>query len=79
MVARICKVKPPSVSEWRRRGIPDARRQFLELLRPDVFGHQPPSASDDSDAAPIPVTPPPHPSQNEGGAAVVPVEESVNA
>lgn len=37
-VARLCKVKPPSVSEWRRAGIPDARRQFLELLRPDVFG-----------------------------------------
>lgn len=38
VVASICKVKPPSVSEWRRNGIPDARRQFLELLRPDVFG-----------------------------------------
>jgi hypothetical protein len=37
-VARLCKVKPPSVSEWRSTGIPDARRQFLELLRPDVFG-----------------------------------------
>lgn len=36
-VAEICKIKPPSVSEWRRNGIPDARRQFLELLRPDVF------------------------------------------
>lgn len=37
-VADICKIKPPSVSEWRKNGIPDARRQFLELLRPDVFG-----------------------------------------
>ncbi len=37
-VAEICKIKPPSVSEWRKNGIPDARRQFLELLRPDVFG-----------------------------------------
>ncbi len=36
-VAEICKVKPPSVSEWRISGIPDARRQFLELLRPEVF------------------------------------------
>jgi hypothetical protein len=37
-VARLCKVKPPSVSEWRWSGIPPARRQFLELARPDVFG-----------------------------------------
>jgi hypothetical protein len=37
-VARICQIKPPSVSEWRWTGIPQARRQFLELLRPDAFG-----------------------------------------
>jgi hypothetical protein len=37
-VARICQIKPPSVSEWRATGIPSARRQYLELLRPDVFG-----------------------------------------
>lgn len=36
-VARLCRVKPPSVSEWRKAGIPPARRQYLELLRPDVF------------------------------------------
>lgn len=36
-VARICKIKPPSVSEWRRCGIPGARRQYLALLRPDAF------------------------------------------
>jgi len=36
-VARICQIKPPSVSEWRSTGIPSARRQFLELLRPDAF------------------------------------------
>ncbi len=36
-VARICQIKPPSVSEWRSSGIPSARRQFLSLLRPDVF------------------------------------------
>jgi hypothetical protein len=40
-VAGLCKVKPPSVSEWRRCGIPDARRQFLELLRPDAFRDPP--------------------------------------
>jgi hypothetical protein len=31
-------IKPPSVSEWRKKGIPDDRRQILKLLRPDVFG-----------------------------------------
>lgn len=36
-VARLCNVKPPSVSEWRVNGIPPARRQYLELLRPEVF------------------------------------------
>jgi hypothetical protein len=37
-VAKLCKVKPPSVSEWKRNNrIPDARRQFLELLRPEAF------------------------------------------
>ena len=40
-VSRLCKVKSPSVSEWRKTGIPSARRQFLELLRPDVFGPAP--------------------------------------
>lgn len=40
-VARICQIKPPSVSEWRVAGIPPARRQYLELLRPDAFGHLP--------------------------------------
>ncbi|MNL41006.1 hypothetical protein D3C87_1633910 [compost metagenome] len=37
-VARICQIKPPSVSEWRATGIPSARRQYLALLRPDAFG-----------------------------------------
>lgn len=40
-VARLCKVKSPSVTGWRTNGIPAARRQFLELLRPDVFGPAP--------------------------------------
>jgi len=45
-VARICRIKPPSVSEWRYTGIPDARRQYLELLRPDVFGDEPARAGE---------------------------------
>lgn len=44
-VADLCKVKPPSVSGWRAHGIPEARRQFLQLLRPDVFDG--PAANDD--------------------------------
>jgi len=37
-VARLCECKQPSVTKWRTTGIPRARRQYLELLRPDVFG-----------------------------------------
>lgn len=36
-VAALCDVKPPSVSEWRKVGIPKAQRRYLMLLRPDVF------------------------------------------
>ena len=36
-VARLCRVKSPSVSEWRVNGIPEAREMYLRLLRPDVF------------------------------------------
>lgn len=36
-VARLCEVSMPSVSEWRRKGIPRARLQFLRIARPDVF------------------------------------------
>jgi len=36
-VARLCEVQPPSVSEWRKNGIPRARLMFLRLKRPDVF------------------------------------------
>lgn len=36
-VANLCKIKPPSVSDWRKKGIPKARRQFLELLKPAAF------------------------------------------
>ena len=33
-VARVCQVKAPSVCEWRERGIPKARRMYLELKFP---------------------------------------------
>ena len=34
-VAALFGIKPPSVSEWRERGIPKSRRQTLSLLYPD--------------------------------------------
>ncbi|MBK9363039.1 MAG: hypothetical protein IPM99_18995 [Rubrivivax sp.] len=39
-VARVCRVTSQAVSQWRRSGIPPARRQFLELLVPHVFEGQ---------------------------------------
>lgn len=36
-VARLCKVRAPSVSQWRRDGIPAAREMYLRAVRPDVF------------------------------------------
>ncbi|AZY48835.1 Cro/CI family transcriptional regulator [Bordetella avium] len=40
-VARLCGVKQPSVSDWRKDGIPRARRMFLQAVRPDAFTDQP--------------------------------------
>lgn len=36
-VAEMFEIKPASVSEWRKLGIPKARLQFLKLLRPDLL------------------------------------------
>ena len=36
-VARLCEGEPPSVSEWRHRGIPRARLMFLRLAHPELF------------------------------------------
>ena len=38
-VARLCGVKPPSVTQWRTNGIPQARLMFLKLARPDAFAN----------------------------------------
>lgn len=35
-VARLCMCQPPSVSEWRKSGIPKARHLYLHAIRPDV-------------------------------------------
>lgn len=44
-VAALCGVKPPSVSEWKKTGIPQARRMYLQLLQPEVFNSQRPAAN----------------------------------
>lgn len=36
-VARMCRVRPQAVTQWRRAGIPQARRMYLELRFPSVF------------------------------------------
>ena len=36
-VAKLCNVKPPSVSGWREDGIPDARLMYLKVIKPHVF------------------------------------------
>ncbi|WP_439684841.1 Rha family transcriptional regulator [Cupriavidus oxalaticus] len=36
-VAKICECKPPSVSDWRKTGIPKPRLQFLRLAYPEAF------------------------------------------
>lgn len=32
-VSRLCGVKPPSVSDWKKDGIPKARMMFLRVAR----------------------------------------------
>ncbi|TGB34378.1 Rha family transcriptional regulator [Burkholderia thailandensis] len=36
-VARLFEIEPPSVSEWRRTGIPKPRLQYLKLAYPHLF------------------------------------------
>lgn len=52
-LAQALKVRSPSVSEWRKRGVPATRCREIEeatagqvtryQLRPDVFGEAPPA------------------------------------
>jgi len=37
VVARMFKIKDPSVSYWRIHGIPEARRMYLEAVYPHLF------------------------------------------
>ena len=36
-VAELCEVRPPSVSDWRKNGIPRARMMFLRIAKPEIF------------------------------------------
>jgi len=36
-VARLCEVRPPSVSEWRKSGIPKARLMYLRAIKTAIF------------------------------------------
>lgn len=45
-VAMLCRVSMAAVSQWRADGIPQARRMFLELARPDVFNDAPPQSGE---------------------------------
>lgn len=40
-VAKMFGIKSPSVSEWRRGGIPKSRLMFLKLARPELFADSP--------------------------------------
>jgi hypothetical protein len=55
-VARLCEIQPPSVSEWRKLGIPKTQLKFLRLARPAVFVAlglaEPPPTRRASDEAP---------------------------
>ncbi|KJZ51650.1 hypothetical protein VC36_18210 [Pseudomonas marginalis] len=36
-VAELCEVRPPSVSGWRKYGIPRARMMFLRVAKPEIL------------------------------------------
>lgn len=36
-VARMFEVRMPSVSDWKKSGIPKARMMFIKAVRPDVL------------------------------------------
>lgn len=39
-VAMVCDTQPQAVSQWRRKGIPDARRQYLAEKFPQLVTYQ---------------------------------------
>lgn len=36
-VAALCETSPAAVSQWRKKGIPNARLMYLRAVRPHVF------------------------------------------
>lgn len=50
-VARLCRIKPQAVSQWKRAGIPPARMDYLQLLRPEAFAAGPTVAQGAPDMA----------------------------
>lgn len=54
VIARLCEISPQAVSQWRKAGIPRARRMYLELKLPDAFlaagasAKTPPAAEDEA-------------------------------
>jgi hypothetical protein len=51
VVAQLCDISQQAVSQWRTKGIPKAQRNYLRLLRPDVFEDQPVQAAHDGQEA----------------------------
>lgn len=49
--ARFFEVKPPSVSEWRKTGLPRARLMYLRAIRPDIFAAAAKVSTSDTAAA----------------------------
>ena len=39
-VAKLFRIKPPSVSGWRKNGIPSARMDYLMLAYPHLFSQK---------------------------------------
>jgi hypothetical protein len=50
-VAALCRIKPQAVSQWRRTGIPPARRDYLALLKPEAFQRVEAASQEARDAA----------------------------
>lgn len=44
-VARLCDIQPPSVSEWRRNGIPKPWLKFFKQRNPELFDDVPNSTN----------------------------------
>ena len=50
-VAKLFQCKAPSVSQWRHRGIPKARRLHLQAIHPELFEEVTSSDEESSKAA----------------------------